>query len=68
LGRPAANAAALIALDDAEIVERGGNGALEIRNFICAMGAVRGCTGRIIAYEHEDTRTGLGFAELRVSR
>jgi protocatechuate 4,5-dioxygenase beta chain len=56
--------ASLVALDDGEIVERGGNGALEIRNFICAIGAMPGCTGRIIAYEHENTRTGLGFAEL----
>jgi protocatechuate 4,5-dioxygenase, beta chain len=63
---------ALIALDDRTILEQGGNGALEIRNFICAMGAVAGLrgrfTGRVICYEPMPALiTGLGFAELQAA-
>jgi protocatechuate 4,5-dioxygenase beta chain len=65
----AGDAEALIELDDAEIVEQGGNGALELRNFLCALGALgptaRGAT---IAYEPSPAWiTGLGFAELRAA-
>ncbi|MDH7799043.1 MULTISPECIES: protocatechuate 3,4-dioxygenase [unclassified Beijerinckia] len=57
---------ALIALDDDYILEHGGNGAMEIRTFICAMGAMGPVRGDIIAYEPvEAWITGMGFAELR---
>ena len=60
----------LIGLDDDYILENGGNGALEIRNFICAMGAMSGLRGeirgRVIAYEPMPSLiTGLGFTELK---
>jgi len=59
----------LIRLDNDFILENGGNGALEIRNFICAMGAMSGLKGkikgRVICYEAmPQWITGLGFAEL----
>lgn len=62
----------LIGLDDDYILENGGNGALEIRNFICAMGAMSGLRGeirgRVIAYEPMPSLiTGLGFAELKAA-
>jgi protocatechuate 4,5-dioxygenase beta chain len=60
------DAEAMIAIPDTEILEQAGNGALEIRNFICAMGALPGCRGEVIAYERgPEWVTGLGFAELR---
>ena len=56
---------ALIALSDAEVEEKAGNGALEIKTFICAMGMVPKARGRIIGYEPmPELITGLGFAEL----
>ncbi|WP_372013007.1 protocatechuate 3,4-dioxygenase [Tistrella mobilis] len=59
------DAEALIALDDATILEQGGNGAMEIRTFICAMGAVGGSQARVIDYlPVPGWITGLGFAEL----
>lgn len=58
------DAESLMALSDADILMRAGNGALEIRNFLCAMGALPAATGRLIAYEHgPEWVTGLGFAE-----
>lgn len=55
----------LLQLSDAEVFARGGNGAYEIRNFLCAMGALPGQPGRLIAYEHgPEWVTGLGFAEI----
>jgi protocatechuate 4,5-dioxygenase beta chain len=61
------DAEALIGLDDATILAEGGNGAMEIRTFICAMGALGpGCRAEVIAYEPvPEWVTGLGFAELR---
>lgn len=41
----------LMALDDAEILRDGGNGGLEIKNWLCALGALPGSRGRLIAYE-----------------
>lgn len=56
---------ALIAKDDAQILAEAGNGALEIRSFICAMGALQSSRAEVIAYESgPDWVTGLGFAEL----
>lgn len=52
-------------LQDADILERAGNGAMEIRNFLCTMGALPSSRGRVIAYEHgPEWVTGLGFAEI----
>ena len=57
--------ATLIAMDDDEILRTAGNGALEIRSFICAMGATQSASGQLIAYEAgPDWVSGLGFAEL----
>lgn len=55
----------LLDLDDEYVVTHGGNGALEIRNWIVAMAAVPGCKGKVLAYEPVPPWiTGLGFAEL----
>ena len=64
----AGDAEPLIALEDAYILEHGGNGAMEIRTFICAMGAMGPMQGEVIAYEPvKEWITGLGFAELRAA-
>ncbi|TPD62570.1 protocatechuate 3,4-dioxygenase [Emcibacter nanhaiensis] len=57
----------LIALPDEVILESAGNGALEIKNWLCAMGALpAGTTAETIAYEPIPTWiTGCGFAELK---
>jgi protocatechuate 4,5-dioxygenase beta chain len=48
------------------VLTEAGNGALEIRNFLCMMGALPGGRGEVIAYEHgKEWVTGLGFAEFR---
>lgn len=55
----------LVALRDDEVLTEGGNGALEIRNWIVAMAAMPGCKGKILAYEPMPSWiTGIGFAEL----
>ena len=57
--------AALCAYADADILERGGNGAMEIRNFACAMAAVPDARGEVVAYEAVPAWvTGLGFLQL----
>lgn len=59
------DAESMMQLTDAQVFEQGGNGAWEIRNFLCAMGALPGNGGRVIAYEHgPQWVTGLGFAEV----
>ncbi len=56
---------ALSRYTDEEIVAQGGNGALELRNFLAAMTAVGAVGGEVIAYEPvEEWITGLGFVEL----
>lgn len=64
----AGDANALIELDDADILRQGGAGAMEIRNFLCAMGAVStagGLSARTLAYVPSPAWiTGLGFSEL----
>lgn len=45
------NVDALIALTDEEILRDGGNGGLEIKNWICALGALGPVRGELIAYE-----------------
>jgi protocatechuate 4,5-dioxygenase beta chain len=56
----------LIALSDDYILEQGGNGALEIKNWICAMGVMGEVKASLIAYEAvPEWITGIGFAELK---
>ena len=56
----------LIALSDETILDEGGNGCLEIKNWICAMGALPGSRAETIAYEAiPEWVTGLGFAQLK---
>ncbi|WP_297843656.1 protocatechuate 3,4-dioxygenase [Pseudomonas sp.] len=57
--------AGLTAYRDEEILERAGNGAMEIRNFACALAAVPNARGEVIAYEPvPEWVTGLGFVQL----
>jgi protocatechuate 4,5-dioxygenase, beta chain len=63
------DAESLIAMSDEYIMKTAGCGALEIRDFICAMGAVSGLQGKLrgrtICYEAmPEWITGLGFAEI----
>ncbi|SEQ97644.1 protocatechuate 4,5-dioxygenase, beta chain [Amphritea atlantica] len=58
----------MIALSDEQILEQGGNGAMELRNFVCAMAAVGAGTVSLIEYQPvPEWVTGLGFMELRAS-
>ena len=59
---------AMLALTDDEILSEGGNGAMEIRTFACAMAATRAAGATTIAYEPiTEWITGMGFAELEVA-
>lgn len=59
---------ALLALTDEEILSQGGNGAMEIRTFACAMAATRAAGATTIAYEPiTEWVTGMGFTELKVA-
>lgn len=52
-----------------EILARGGNGAMEIRNFLCAMAAVPNPTGEIIDYAPvPEWVTGLGFLQIHANK
>ena len=56
---------ALCAYRDEDILRRAGNGAMEIRNFACAMAALERPRGEVIAYEAVPAWvTGLGFVQL----
>ncbi|WP_237171283.1 protocatechuate 3,4-dioxygenase [Pandoraea pulmonicola] len=58
---------AMTALTDAYILSNGGNGAMEIRNWACAMAALEGARGEIIDYEPvPEWVTGLGFVQLHI--
>lgn len=58
----------LIALPDDLVLEQAGNGAIEIKNWICAMAAVPEAKGLTIAYEPViPWITGCGFAELKLA-
>lgn len=60
------NLSRLIAYPNEEILRRAGNGAMEIRNFACAMAAVPTAYGELIAYEPvPQWVTGLGFLQLK---
>jgi protocatechuate 4,5-dioxygenase beta chain len=57
----------LIGLSDETILAEGGDGCLEIKNWICAMGAFPGATADVIAYEAvPEWITGMGFAEVKM--
>ncbi|USY25965.1 hypothetical protein NIZ92_02600 [Alcaligenes sp. 1735tsa3] len=56
---------AMCALSDEYILANGGNGGMEVRNWACAMGALEGGRGEVIAYEAvPEWVTGLGFVQL----
>ncbi|HLV76433.1 MAG TPA: protocatechuate 3,4-dioxygenase [Marinobacter sp.] len=58
----------LVSYTDEQILQRAGNGAMEIRNFLCAMGAVNPSRGTLIEYQPvREWVTGLGFIELEKS-
>ncbi len=57
-----------IGLSDETVLEEGGNGCLEVKNWICAMGAFPGATVEVIAYEAvPEWITGMGFAEVKLA-
>jgi protocatechuate 4,5-dioxygenase beta chain len=59
--------AALEALSDEYILDQGGNGGMEIRQWACAMGALPGATGEVIDYAPvPEWVTGLGFVQLHL--
>ncbi|MEN8838730.1 MAG: hypothetical protein ABF243_09700 [Celeribacter marinus] len=59
--------AAMLGLTDEEILRDGGNGAMEIRTYACAMAALQASGATLVAYEPiEGWVTGMGFAELAV--
>nr|ART36588.1 C643 [uncultured bacterium]ART38078.1 F146 [uncultured bacterium] len=59
---------AMAELDDAYVLEQGGNGAFEIRNWIIAMAAMPHFHGEVICYEPvPEWITGLGIAELKLA-
>jgi protocatechuate 4,5-dioxygenase beta chain len=52
-------------MPDEQVLREGGNGALEIRNFVAAMSAVPGARGEVIAYHPvPEWITGLGFVQV----
>lgn len=58
----------LISLSDEKVLAEAGNGALEIKNWICALGMLPNAKAETIAYEPiPQWVTGCGFAELRVA-
>jgi len=58
---------AITALSDEYILENGGNGGMEIRNWACAMGALMGARGEVIDYAPvPEWVTGLGFVQLHL--
>lgn len=58
----------LIGLSDETILSEGGDGCLEIKNWICAMGAFPGATASTIAYEAvPEWITGMGFSEVNMA-
>ena len=63
----AGRGAELAALTSAEILERGGNGGLEVINWICMAGAVPGACGERIYYEPvPEWLTGMGGIAMHV--
>lgn len=63
------DADSLIARSDGDVLAQGGNGALEIKNWICAMGALGKLRADVVAYEPvPEWISGLGFAELHAAQ
>ncbi len=59
---------ALVALSDETLLEEGGNGCLELKNWICAMATLPNGKGKTIGYEAmPELITGIGFAELTLT-
>ena len=59
---------ALVALKDEDVIAEAGNGALEIKNWICAMAAAGDVRAELIAYEPvPQWVSGCGFVELKVA-
>jgi len=59
---------ALIALSDETVLADAGNGGLEIKNWICALGALGDARAETLAYEPiPQWTTGCGFAQLKVA-
>lgn len=57
----------ITSLSDEYILAEGGNGGMEIRQWVCAMGALPGAKGELIDYEAvPEWVTGLGFVQLHV--
>jgi protocatechuate 4,5-dioxygenase beta chain len=64
----AGDVAGLAALSDQQILDEGGNGAMEVRNWLCAMAAVPGSHPHIVSYQPvPQWVTGVAFAELRLA-
>ncbi len=58
----------IIAMTDQEIIEQGGNGALELKNWICAMGVMGALKAETIGYEAvPEWICGCGFTELKAA-
>ena len=58
----------LMDIPDAQVLEQAGNGALEIRNFLCALGAMPEGSNRVLHYANgAEWVTGLGFMEIGVT-
>jgi protocatechuate 4,5-dioxygenase beta chain len=58
----------LCALPDETVLREGGNGAMEIRNFVAAMSAVPGARGEVVAYHPvPEWITGLGFVQVHAA-
>ncbi|WP_109477562.1 protocatechuate 3,4-dioxygenase [Paraburkholderia sp. C35] len=57
----------LAGLSDEYILKNGGNGGMEVRNWACAMGALKGARGEVIDYAPvPEWVTGLGFVQLHL--
>jgi protocatechuate 4,5-dioxygenase beta chain len=58
----------LCALPDETVLREGGNGAMEIRNFVAALSAVPGAHGEVVAYHPvPEWITGLGFVQIHAA-
>lgn len=61
------NVEEIIALGDAAVTAEAGNGAMEFKNWLCAMGALRSERAHLIAYEAiPEWISGIPFAELQI--
>ena len=62
------NVQALLDLDDGEIIENGGNGALELKNWMVALGILGQYAAETLAYEPiPEWVCGCGFTELKAA-